>query len=112
MSLRSKLVQQVSVLLTPGEQIQAVFLAANYPYNAAQGNLEYYTIVVTNRSILVLSRAAFSKTPSLLWRHRRDVYLGLTKRLGWASFVIDGTKYWVNWRFYKDVKAADAALHS
>ena len=112
MSLRSKLAQQASPLLASGERIQAVFLGASQPGNPGEGTCYYYTIVVTDRAILVLNRVRFGKTPRLLSRHHRNVHLGPVKGIIWGSFLIDNTKYWVNWRFFKDVKAADAALCS
>jgi hypothetical protein len=118
MAIRDKLAQRATPFLEPGEQIQSVFLAQSgaSPYWSFLSawiviiTAGYATIVVTDRSIVVLrnGRLAGSVAKSLLARVPRqpmDSPSGL-----WGQVNLGGTRYWVHKRFHKDVEVANAAI--
>ena len=115
MALRDKLRDRVQPFLEPGEQVQAVFMAQTGP-NPYLGLLttlvffwtKHHVFAVTDRRILVLSAGAFSpsKPKAVLTSLPRTTVLGPLSGL-WGTMELDGTKYFVNKRFHKDVEEAD-----
>jgi|ERR671936_2547710 hypothetical protein len=120
MGAREKIRESAGPFLEPGENIQAAFTAQTGP-NPNWMFLSYlimfaakfYAIVVTDRRILVLQTSSFrpARAKGLVTTAPRETRFGDMGGL-WGDFTLNGTKYYVHRRFFKDVEAADNALGS
>lgn len=120
MALRDKLVVRVSERLEPGEEVRQVFMAQSGPspywifltYLTMFWN-RYLIVAVTDRSIVTLRatafRPSFVKKPAQLNRYDRNMRFGPCSGL-WSKVVIDDTNFHVHWRFFSDIRAADAEV--
>jgi hypothetical protein len=118
MSIRDKLPQRAAPFLEPDERIQAIFLGQSgaSPYFIFLSawivflTAAYVSVVVTDRSIVVLRNGRWTgtKAKSLIARlplQPIEAPSGL-----WGKVRLGGTRYWVHKRFHKDVAAANAAI--
>ena len=119
MALRDKLKERAQPLLEPGEQVQQVFPAQS----GMNPNLifvswlfllfnKYYTVVATDRAVVVLSASAMRPTfpKAVVMRLPRQTSIGPTSGALWSAVNLPGMPkpVYVHRRFYKDVAAADA----
>ena len=116
MALRDKLREKIEPQLEPGETLQQVFVAQTgpNPYWLFATYLcffwiKYWVFAVTDRRILVFHASSAFHIKDLSGTLPRETKFGPLSGL-WARVEVDGTRYWVNKRFQKDVEAADAAL--
>jgi hypothetical protein len=121
MSLREKLAQRAAPFLEPGETVQSIFVAQTGPspyffllsiWIVVFGS-HYYTIVATDRAMLVLRNGKFASANNpkkVHLRGPRNVWLGTPSGI-WGKIQLD-QRYWVHKRFHKDVIAADDALRA
>ena len=116
MALRDKLRAAAEPHLEPGEQIQAVFAAS--AANPMWSLLSYWIIIVkdayraiavTDRRIIVFrtSRLRFTKFKRVERVLPRATRLGEPSGLNWRTDAL-GETMWINKRFHKDVRQADA----
>jgi hypothetical protein len=118
MALRDKLAQRSAPFLEPGEQIQAVFIGQSgaSPYWSLVSTWivlltrGFVTIVATDRAIVVLRNGWFTGTRphdlvARLPRQPMEEPSGL-----WFALHLGGTRYWVNRRYHKDIRAANTAM--
>ncbi|MDQ2983941.1 MAG: hypothetical protein M3R70_08485 [Actinomycetota bacterium] len=117
MGAREKIRESAAPFVEQGETIQAVFNAQTGPNPnwvfltpIIMFFAKYVVVVVTDRRILILRASAFRPTvaKSVAGELPRRTKLGPLSGL-WGSIDLDGTRYWVHRRFFKDVDAADAA---
>ncbi len=118
MAIRDKLRKNAAPLLQPGETIQAVFPAQTVSAYFVLVSIwiiifanAYRVVVVTDRRILVCRSGRFRITPVRAIEREipRGTRIGEPTGLWWPCDSLGGRLY-INRRFHKDVKAADAAL--
>ena len=116
MALRDKIREKIEPQLEQGETLQQVFVAQTgpSPYWLFLTYLcffwiKYSVFAVTDRRILVFQSNSAFRVKELSGTLPRETRFGSVSGL-WSRIEIDGTRYWVNKRFHKDVQAADAAL--
>ena len=118
MALRDKLVQKVTPMLEPGEQVQAVFVGQTASqYWAMLGFVwflaknRYYTVAVTDRRIALFEggRMTLASPKTLAASLPRHTKLGPATGLWWKT-QIGGVQLHVHKRFHKDVAQADAIV--
>ena len=108
MAFREKSRRNVQPLLDPGEEIQAIFGAQTGPIFFS---IRFVLIVATDRRIVVVRSSLWRPTSAngVLATFARVTRLGPVSGLSWGRIELGGVGYWVNRRFHKDVRAADAA---
>jgi len=120
MAIRDKLRSNAAHLLQPGETIQAVFCAQTVSQYFALISFwiiilsnAYRVVVVTDRRIMVCHSGRFTITPvkDIETEVPRATRIGDPSGLWWPCTTL-GKKLYVNRRFFKDVKDADAALYA
>ena len=118
MALRDKLRSNAAPLLQPGETIQAVFCAQTVSQYFALISFwiiilsdAYRVVVVTDRRIMVCKSGRMRITPvkGIEAELPRSTRLGEPSGLWWPCTTL-GRKLYVNRRFHKDVREADAFL--
>jgi hypothetical protein len=119
MAIRDKLRSNAAHLLQPGETIQAVFCAQTVSQYFALISVwiivlsnAYRVVVVTDRRIMVCRSGRFTVTPvkAIETELPRSTRIGDPSGLWWPCTTL-GRKLYVNRRFHKDVREADAALY-
>lgn len=120
MGARDRIRETAQPFLEPGENVQATFAAQTGP-NPKWFFLtvlimffaKYFAIVVTDRRILVLRTSSFrpAAAKDVAATASRETKLGPVSGL-WGEITLDGAKYYVHRRYFKDVEAADAARGS
>lgn len=118
MALRDKLVDKITPMLEPGEQVQAVFVGQTASqYLALAGWIfflatnRYYTVAATDRRIAVFEggRMTLASPKTLVASLPRQTKLGPAGGLWWKT-QIGETTLRVHKRFHKDVAQADAVI--
>jgi hypothetical protein len=118
MAIRHKLTQRAVPFLEPGEQIQAIFIAQSgaAPYWSFLSTWfvllvrGYVTVVATDRAIVVLRNGWLTSARPRSLQARLPRQPMAEPSCLWARLELDGTRYWLHRRFYKDVRAANAAI--
>ena|SRR5579862_5082931 len=120
MAIRDKLRANAAHLLQPDETIQAVFCAQTVSqylslisYWIIIFSNAYRVVVVTDRRIMVCRSGRFTITPvkSVQTELPRSTRIGDPSGLWWPCTSL-GQKLYINRRFHKDVREADAALYA
>lgn len=105
--------------LRPGETIDAVFgamtgnvLKASVLHEVGIGGTRYRIFVVTSSRILVLGAAdlTWTKAKGVVAELTRSTRLGPPRGLLWHVIPAGNEKLRVHRRFFKDIRAADAAM--
>jgi hypothetical protein len=116
-AIRDKLREQVSPLLTPGEQLRQVFpgQSGSSPWLAnslgllGQLLVKRRIIAVTDQHVVVVGATFGGKPTEILRRLPRATRIGPPRGV-WAVLDLGGEKIWVHKRFHQDINQADAAI--
>lgn len=110
MSMADKIVANAAPHLEPGEHVQGAFAVQKTLTNKA-GNGGYRAVVATDRRFLVFQSGTFSQTTlkKLLASLPRDQRLGPGSG-AFHSVHLGGETMMVNFRYFKQLDAIDAAL--
>jgi hypothetical protein len=67
------------------------------------GSIKFRIIARTNQSLLILDGGMSGIKPkTILKRLPHDTPIGPLKGI-WARTIIDGEKFWISWKFHKDL---------
>jgi hypothetical protein len=110
MSMADKIAANAASYLEPGEQVQGAFAVQKTLANKA-GNGGYRAVVATDRRIMVFQSGTFSQTKlkKLLASLPRDQRLGPGGG-AFHSVLLGEETMLVNFRYFKQLDAIDAAL--
>ena len=113
MAFRDKLRTNTQSLLPPGETIEEIVPARagispwlSNGIGFLAGRVKFRIIARTNQSLLILDGGMSGIKPkTILKRLPHDTPIGPLKGI-WARTIIDGEKYWISWKFHKDLTSS------